>query len=130
MKLRHFLLVLFAFFMITLLGCSQNKGEPENHLVFKGESSNWSGELIVKLDGTMENKTFVLKYKGKENDELGTVTYSYKTSSSLVSASEKIQKGIITSASNTNTLLSRDETIDVTVEWNKLKENFKMQNEL
>ncbi|MNW16347.1 hypothetical protein D3C71_2151720 [compost metagenome] len=58
------------------------------------------------------------------------MTYSYKTSSSLVSASEKIQKGVITSVSNTNTLLSRDETIDVTVEWNKLQEIFKMKNEL
>lgn len=134
MKLRGCALVLLAAIAISLLGCSQTEDGYERNSVFKGESGNWSADLSVKKVGTgnkkldtMIYKTFILKYKGKNANELGVVSYSYKTASSFTTANEENQNGVFTHQSSTTAPLSNDEIIEVTVKWNDSEEAFQMK---
>jgi hypothetical protein len=104
--------------LLLLSACSSKT------FTFSGETDNWSAELkVTQTNDDYETQEFILRFKGKDINSVGEITYNIDTNAGGFGYSDvKLNKdGFLTGRDETNptnTIVNEDSEVKVTVEWN------------
>ena len=104
--------------LLLLSACSSKT------FTFSGETDNWSAELkVTQTNDDYETQEFILRFKGKDINSVGEITYNIDTNAGGFGYSDvKLNKnGFLTARDEgnpTNAKVIENSEVKVTVEWN------------
>ena len=136
----HRFYILLLTIMVFLIGCGDSTSST---LTFTGESNHWSAKCVQSATetwtkdsiGKLQYKTsgerkLTLYYKGTDVSKLRTIKYSYDTGvaggSGEIDLNGRTSLVLDSSAGEDIPILHNDHIVDVSVEWNGMKENIRL----
>jgi hypothetical protein len=130
--------VFICLLLLMLFGCTVLASERGTKIIYKGESENWSIISNVYIVGSEVEYKYTVKYKGKNIDSIGRVTYRLDSiAGSLGGASEldatsnnsRAGKIIGRGGGGNLELVRKATTIIARVEWNNKLESFELKKQ-